>query len=93
MDKQKIEKLIQNYTNNITFNNSQIASDMLQFTKDLFALIDNIPLDAEGELLPCPFCGSNDIHNSPAYSSVRYCYCQGCGAKAGNNNWNKRAER
>ena len=29
------------------------------------------------ELLPCPFCGSNDVHITGAYP--HYVYCLGCG--------------
>ena len=66
-------------------------------------------VEEEVELLPCPFCGSEDvdpvsIEGSLGYSSIKdYIKCNSCGAQGGIvidgelsdaiKNWNMRAEK
>lgn len=51
------------------------------------------------DLLPCPFCGSTDVHTSPNGENYAYVYCNTCGAEGPTNDigsvvmtWNRRAQ-
>jgi Lar family restriction alleviation protein len=51
-------------------------------------------------LLPCPFCGSREVHGSAFQDTFPYVICEKCGATGGAarenrqavENWNRRPE-